>query len=84
MIGYMVGNCGTPLIITALFAGFGATALRDVPYAGIYVALYEQSRSLWDTAASPSHSSRISKNFACAALSGFAATCVTQVHLKGF
>lgn len=25
-----------------LFAGFGATAVRDAPYAGLYVAFYEQ------------------------------------------
>ncbi|KAH8697481.1 putative mitochondrial carrier protein [Talaromyces proteolyticus] len=28
--------------IRGLFAGFGATAVRDAPYAGLYVAFYEQ------------------------------------------
>lgn len=28
--------------IRGLFAGFGATAARDAPYAGLYVLLYEQ------------------------------------------
>ena len=27
------------------FAGFGATAVRDAPYAGLYVLLYEQSKA---------------------------------------
>ena len=29
----------------AFFAGFGATAARDAPYAGLYVLFYEQARS---------------------------------------
>ena len=28
------------------FAGFGATALRDAPYAGIHLALYESTKAL--------------------------------------
>ncbi|KAI5293765.1 hypothetical protein KEM52_005246 [Ascosphaera acerosa] len=28
--------------VRGLFAGFGATAVRDAPYAGLYVAFYEQ------------------------------------------
>lgn len=28
------------------FSGFGATALRDAPYAGIQVALYESTKAL--------------------------------------
>ncbi|KAI4240391.1 MAG: hypothetical protein L6R42_011526, partial [Xanthoria sp. 1 TBL-2021] len=30
--------------IKGFFAGFGATALRDAPYAGLYVLIYEQSK----------------------------------------
>ncbi|KAF2743137.1 mitochondrial carrier [Sporormia fimetaria CBS 119925] len=29
------------------FAGFGATAVRDAPYAGLYVLFYEQSKKRW-------------------------------------
>ena len=32
--------------IRGFFKGFGATCLRDVPYAGLYVLLYEKSKSL--------------------------------------
>lgn len=40
--------------IRGLFAGFGATAIRDAPYAGLYVVLYEQSkRSLASILAGP-------------------------------
>lgn len=30
--------------VRGLFSGFGATAVRDAPYAGLYVVLYEQSK----------------------------------------
>ena len=30
--------------IRGFFAGFGATAVRDAPYAGLYVLIYEQSK----------------------------------------
>ena len=30
--------------IKGLFSGFGATAIRDAPYAGLYVLFYEQSK----------------------------------------
>lgn len=32
--------------IKGFFTGFGATCLRDAPYAGLYVLLYEQTKSL--------------------------------------
>ena len=32
--------------VSGFFKGFGATCLRDVPYAGLYVLLYEKSKSL--------------------------------------
>ena len=31
--------------LKGFFAGFGATAIRDAPYAGLYVLFYEQSKS---------------------------------------
>lgn len=31
--------------LKGFFAGFGATAVRDAPYAGLYVLFYEQSKS---------------------------------------
>jgi solute carrier family 25 protein 38 len=34
------------------FAGFGATAVRDAPYAGLYVLIYEQSKTYLGTASS--------------------------------
>jgi len=34
------------------FAGFGATAVRDAPYAGLYVVIYEQSKTYLGTASS--------------------------------
>lgn len=39
--------------LKGFFAGFGATAVRDAPYAGLYVLFYEQSKaklSEWSTA----------------------------------
>lgn len=32
--------------VKGFFTGFGATCLRDAPYAGLYVLLYEQTKSL--------------------------------------
>ncbi|KAL8688390.1 MAG: hypothetical protein Q9224_004896 [Gallowayella concinna] len=47
--------------LKGFFAGFGATAIRDAPYAGLYVVFYEQSKrylsSLKDVAAPLSSSS---------------------------
>lgn len=35
--------------IKGFFSGFGATAMRDAPYAGLYVLLYEQSKYILPT-----------------------------------
>lgn len=32
--------------LRGLFRGFGATALRDAPYAGLYVLFYEHSKAM--------------------------------------
>ena len=41
-------SAGTAILRTeglrGFFAGFGATAIRDAPYAGLYVVFYEQSK----------------------------------------
>ncbi|KAL8419451.1 hypothetical protein RB594_002606 [Gaeumannomyces avenae] len=39
------------------FAGFGATAIRDAPYAGLYVLLYEQAKRRLSALSSSSSSS---------------------------
>ncbi|KAK0656172.1 mitochondrial carrier domain-containing protein [Cercophora newfieldiana] len=43
--------------LRGFFAGFGATAIRDAPYAGLYVLFYEQSKrrlsSLYGASTSP-------------------------------
>lgn len=43
-----IWSAGTTILkgegIRGLFFGFGATALRDAPYAGLYVLFYEQSK----------------------------------------
>ena len=43
-----IWGAGTAILknegIRGFFSGFGATAIRDAPYAGVYVLFYEQSK----------------------------------------
>jgi solute carrier family 25, member 38 len=49
--------------VRGLFAGFGATAVRDAPYAGLYVAFYEQlKRTLGRVAASSNNNNNNNNN----------------------
>ncbi|KAL8790605.1 MAG: hypothetical protein Q9195_006285 [Heterodermia aff. obscurata] len=46
--------------IRGFFSGFGATALRDAPYAGLYVLFYEQSKSRLSKLQKPSFVEEVS------------------------
>lgn len=65
-----------------LFAGFGATAARDAPYAGLYVLIYEQLKrrlSSMTTADSPqSGVSSSSIHFMSGAMAAGLATAITN------
>lgn len=68
-----------------LFSGFGATAVRDAPYAGLYVLLYEQlkrrlavlSSSSSSPETTPTNSSS-SINFVSGAMAAGLATAITN------
>ncbi|KNE55976.1 hypothetical protein AMAG_01822 [Allomyces macrogynus ATCC 38327] len=65
--------------VRGLFAGFGATAMRDVPYAGVYVALYEQLKALGNRVlldSSPAKSTGL--NMGSGVIAGTFATVLTQ------
>lgn len=72
--------------VRGLFAGLGATAIRDGPYAGIYVVFYEQSKrtlsallnapSSSSSSAPPSSSASI--NFLSGAAAAGLATTITN------
>ncbi|KAL8948395.1 MAG: hypothetical protein Q9222_005422 [Ikaeria aurantiellina] len=80
--------------IRGFFAGFGATAVRDAPYAGLYVVFYEQAKkrlgSLRDVTADlggtslttmrkdMKTSSSVSINFASSVIAAAIATTVTN------
>ncbi|KAL1953627.1 hypothetical protein VTO42DRAFT_2413 [Malbranchea cinnamomea] len=71
--------------VRGLFSGFGATAIRDGPYAGLYVVFYEQSKRTLsmlfgpDPTSSPSSSpSSASINFVSGALAAGLATTITN------
>lgn len=74
--------------VRGLFAGFGATAVRDAPYAGLYVALYEQlkrtfgrlqsSASLKNTNGTNTSPSSTTINFASGAVAAGLATALTN------
>lgn len=71
-----------------LFAGFGATAIRDGPYAGLYVVFYEQLKQTLSTVLGPDPSSSgaataappssVSINFISSAAAAGLATTITN------
>src|SRR5205814_216446 len=65
--------------VRGFFSGFGATAIRDAPYAGLYVVFYEWSKKKFN--ASFQNSSGVSAagiNFASGALAAGLATSITN------
>jgi solute carrier family 25 protein 38 len=61
------------------FSGFGATAIRDAPYAGLYVVFYEWSKKKFNTAfQSSSAISAAGINFTSGALAAGLATSITN------
>ncbi|KAK3672656.1 hypothetical protein LTR78_007468 [Recurvomyces mirabilis] len=67
------------------FAGFGATAVRDAPYAGLYVLVYEQAKSRLATLSAgdkqvvtTTASSSATINFASGVLAAITATTLTN------
>lgn len=62
--------------VKGLWAGFGATALRDAPFAGTYLYLYTESRRLLHHTLD--NSPAFKSNFACGVFAGCAATLITQ------
>lgn len=77
--------------LRGFFAGFGATAVRDAPYAGLYVVFYEASKSYLSAFSKPNtdHGDRTSTlgppsfsnpviNAASGVLAGVTATTITN------
>ncbi|KAL8641842.1 MAG: hypothetical protein Q9228_001413 [Teloschistes exilis] len=68
--------------LKGFFAGFGATAVRDAPYAGLYVLFYEQSKkrlSGWkEDVRSTAVGSSVSINFVSGVMAAGLATAVTN------
>jgi len=71
--------------LKGFFAGFGVTAIRDAPYAGLYVLIYEQSKARLASATgktggntSAGTGSSATINFASGMLAAIAATTLTN------
>jgi solute carrier family 25, member 38 len=71
--------------VRGFFAGFGATAVRDAPYAGLYVLIYEQAKSRLSALATSSAdsgrasiSSSATVNFASGVIAAVSATTITN------
>ncbi|XP_036944332.1 mitochondrial glycine transporter B-like [Acanthopagrus latus] len=61
----------------ALFSGLMATLLRDVPFSGIYVMFYSQTKASLPKEISTSPSAPLA-NFSCGILAGIVASLITQ------
>ncbi|KAM4531032.1 mitochondrial glycine transporter A-like isoform 1-T2 [Odontesthes bonariensis] len=61
----------------ALFSGLMATLLRDVPFSGIYVMLYSQTKASLPKEIRESPSAPLA-NFSCGILAGVLASLITQ------
>ena len=77
--------------IRGFFSGFGATAIRDAPYAGLYILFYEQSKrrlsQIWEVTplaeishleSSMKRSTSLSINFLSGVLAAGFATAITN------
>lgn len=65
------------------FAGFGVTAVRDAPYAGLYVLIYEQAKAKLGniaagSAVTPFSGSAVAVNFVSGVLAAVTATTITN------
>ncbi|XP_020511300.1 mitochondrial glycine transporter B [Labrus bergylta] len=61
----------------ALFSGLMATLLRDVPFSGIYVMFYSQTKASLPKEISSSSSAPLA-NFGCGVMAGILASLITQ------
>ncbi|KAM9391909.1 mitochondrial glycine transporter A-like isoform 1-T7 [Pholidichthys leucotaenia] len=61
----------------ALYSGLMVTLLRDVPFSGIYVMFYSQTKAALPTEISSSSSAPLA-NFTCGILAGVLASMITQ------
>lgn len=69
--------------IRGFFAGFGATAVRDAPYAGLYVLIYEQAKTRFGAlknghARELDGSSKLTINFVSGVVAAVSATTLTN------
>lgn len=67
--------------IPGFFAGFGATAMRDAPYAGLYVLFYEQFKKRLSRIYGPTTSSSLSLDPASSA-AGMASSASATINFS--